>query len=55
MLIVRKDLVAERRRAGINISLDTLDPDKFHAVTRWGKFDKVMAGIDAAQEARRTH
>ena len=35
----------------INVSLDTLDPDKFRAVTRWGELDKVMAGIDAAQEA----
>jgi cyclic pyranopterin phosphate synthase len=35
----------------INVSLDTLDPDKFRAVTRWGDFDKVMAGIDAAQAA----
>ena len=35
----------------INVSLDTLDPEKFHAVTRWGHLDKVMAGIDAAQAA----
>lgn len=35
----------------VNVSLDTLDPDKFLAITRWGKFDKVMAGIDAAQAA----
>ncbi len=35
----------------INISLDTLDPDKFRAITRWGELDKVMAGIDAAQAA----
>jgi GTP 3',8-cyclase len=35
----------------INISLDTLDPDKFRAITRWGELDKVMAGIDAAQQA----
>ena len=35
----------------INVSLDTLDPDKFRAVTRWGDFDKVMAGIDAADAA----
>jgi len=35
----------------INVSLDTLDPDKFRAVTRWGDFDKVMAGIDAAVAA----
>jgi cyclic pyranopterin phosphate synthase len=35
----------------INISLDTLDPDKFAKITRWGKLDKVMRGIDAAQAA----
>ncbi|HEU5018736.1 MAG TPA: GTP 3',8-cyclase MoaA [Pseudolabrys sp.] len=35
----------------INVSLDTLDPDKFRAITRWGELDKVLAGIDAAQTA----
>ncbi len=35
----------------INVSLDTLDPDKFRAITRWGELDKVTAGIDAAQAA----
>ena len=35
----------------INVSLDTLDPHKFRAITRWGKLDKVMAGLDAAQAA----
>jgi GTP 3',8-cyclase len=35
----------------INISLDTLDPDKYRAITRWGDHAKTMAGIDAAQEA----
>ena len=33
----------------INISLDSLDPAKFEAITRTRSFDKVMAGIDAAQ------
>jgi GTP 3',8-cyclase len=33
----------------VNVSLDTLDPEKFRAVTRWGEIDKVLAGIDAAQ------
>jgi cyclic pyranopterin phosphate synthase len=33
----------------INVSLDTLDADKFRAITRWGELDKVLAGIDAAQ------
>ena len=35
----------------INVSLDTLDADKFKAITRWGKFDKVMGGIAAAKRA----
>jgi cyclic pyranopterin phosphate synthase len=35
----------------INVSMDTLDPDKFRAITRWGDLTKVMAGIDAAQAA----
>ena len=35
----------------INVSLDTLDPDKFHTITRWGNLAKVMDGIDAAQAA----
>ena len=35
----------------INVSLDTLDPHKFQAITRWGKFDKVLGGIAAAREA----
>jgi cyclic pyranopterin phosphate synthase len=33
----------------INVSLDTLDPDKFRAITRWGDLGKVLAGIGAAQ------
>ena len=35
----------------INVSLDTLDPEKFRRITRWGDFAKVMEGIDAAQAA----
>jgi len=35
----------------VNVSLDTLDPDKFRAITRWGDLDQVIAGIDAAQAA----
>jgi len=35
----------------INISLDTLNPEKFSAVTRWGDLNKVISGIDAAQAA----
>ncbi len=35
----------------INVSLDTLNPDKFREITRWGDFSRVMEGIDAAQAA----
>ena len=35
----------------INVSLDTLDADKFRTITRWGDLNKVLAGIDAAQAA----
>ncbi|NDQ56008.1 MAG: GTP 3',8-cyclase MoaA [Acidipila sp.] len=49
-------LVAERCHAliaagldRINISLDSLDPEKFERITRTRKFASVMAGIQAAQ------
>ena len=35
----------------INVSLDSLDPDRFRALTRIGDLGKVLAGIDAALEA----
>ncbi|MBC7051979.1 radical SAM protein, partial [Salmonella enterica subsp. enterica serovar Enteritidis] len=35
----------------INVSLDTLDADKFRAITRWGDIEKVLAGIEAARAA----
>jgi len=35
----------------INVSLDTLDAEKFRAITRWGSLDQVLSGIDAAQTA----
>ncbi|MDH3294917.1 MAG: GTP 3',8-cyclase MoaA [Acidimicrobiia bacterium] len=35
----------------INISLDTLDPDRFIELTRRDELDRVLAGIDAAVEA----
>jgi cyclic pyranopterin phosphate synthase len=45
---------AELARHGvkrINVSLDTLHPDRFRAITRWGDLDQVLAGIKAAQAA----
>ena len=35
----------------INVSVDTLNPVKFKAITRWGDLGKVMEGIHAAQKA----
>ncbi len=44
----------ELRAAGvtrINVSLDTLRPDRYQTLTRNGKIEKVLAGLDAAQAA----
>ncbi len=35
----------------VNISIDTLDAEKFRKVTRWGKIEDVWAGIHAAEAA----
>ncbi|KAA2316197.1 GTP 3',8-cyclase MoaA [Pseudooceanicola sediminis] len=35
----------------INVSLDTLDEEKFARVTRWGRLPQVLRGLDAAQAA----
>ncbi|MDC0736974.1 GTP 3',8-cyclase MoaA [Cognatishimia sp. SS12] len=35
----------------VNISLDTIDADKFAQITRWGRLENVLRGIDAAQKA----
>jgi GTP 3',8-cyclase len=35
----------------VNVSLDTLDRDRFRAITRRGQLDRVMAGIEAAKAA----
>jgi len=35
----------------VNISLDTLDPEKFRRITRTGELEDVLKGIDAAIDA----
>jgi cyclic pyranopterin phosphate synthase len=35
----------------INISLDTLDEQKFADITRWGRLPQVLKGIEAAKKA----
>ncbi len=45
---------ADLARAGlrrVNVSLDTLDPDRFRAVTRLGRLEDALAGIRAAADA----
>jgi cyclic pyranopterin phosphate synthase len=43
--------LAEAGLQRVNISLDTLDPEKFHRLTRWGKIEDVWNGIRAADAA----
>jgi len=35
----------------INVSLDTLDDEKFSSITRWGQLENVKAGLEAAKRA----
>lgn len=35
----------------LNVSIDTLDPEKFSEITRWGKLDNVLRGLKAADDA----
>lgn len=52
--VLLKPLAAPLRTAGlsrINVSLDTLDPVKFRAITRWGAIQDAWNGILAAEAA----
>ncbi len=44
-------LLADAGLRRLNVSLDTLNADRFRAITRRGRIEDVLAGIDAAQEA----
>ena len=49
-----KKFASELKAAGvrrINVSIDTLDPDKFRAITRWGDLKTVLEGLEAAEAA----
>lgn len=35
----------------LNVSLDTLDPERFREITRFGDLDKVLRGLEAAKKA----
>jgi cyclic pyranopterin phosphate synthase len=43
--------LAEAGLQRVNVSIDTLDPEKFHRLTRWGKLEDVWKGILAAEKA----
>lgn len=52
--ILLERLAEPLARAGlrrVNISIDTLDADKFRKMTRWGKVEDVWRGIHAAEKA----
>jgi cyclic pyranopterin phosphate synthase len=52
--VLMKQFAYELKEAGlhrVNISLDTIDPEKFTAITRNGNIIDVLEGINAAKEA----
>lgn len=52
--ILLKDQAVALKEAGlrrVNISLDTLDSEKYREITRGGSLEEAMAGIEAAVEA----
>jgi cyclic pyranopterin phosphate synthase len=52
--VLLSEMAGDLKEAGlsrVNISLDTLDPEQFTYITRVGKLDSTMRGIDAALEA----
>lgn len=52
--VLLKKLAQPLKDAGlerVNVSLDTLDPERFRRVTRWGSLEQVWEGILAAEQA----
>ncbi|MDQ7820055.1 MAG: GTP 3',8-cyclase MoaA [Armatimonadota bacterium] len=52
--LLLESLAEPLARAGlhrVNVSLDTLDPDRFARITRGGRLDRVLAGVAAAEAA----
>ncbi len=52
--ILLNDLAQPLAEAGlqrVNVSIDTLDAERFHRITRWGTLDQVWDGIEAAERA----
>jgi GTP 3',8-cyclase len=52
--ILLEKMAAELKQAGlkrINLSLDTLQPEKFSRITRGGKLETIWRGLEAAEKA----
>ena len=43
--------LAEAGLRRVNVSLDSLDPEKFRRITRWGNLQQVLDGLEAAAAA----
>jgi cyclic pyranopterin phosphate synthase len=52
LLVQHAQAMREAGLQRVNISLDTLRPERFHAITRLGRIEDVLAGIEAAHKAR---
>lgn len=55
--ILLPEMAWELKAAGVdrvNVSLDTLDPEKYRYITRTGRLEDALAGIQAAREAELT-
>ncbi len=50
-LAIHADALAACGVRRVNVSLDTLRPDRFKAITRWGDYGKVMEGVRTAKAA----
>ncbi len=52
--VLLRDLATPLAEAGltrVNVSVDTLNPERFHRITRWGRLEDVWAGVEAAEAA----
>jgi cyclic pyranopterin phosphate synthase len=50
-LPVHADALVKAGVKRVNISLDSLNPERFHELTRTGRLEKVLDGIEAARQA----
>jgi cyclic pyranopterin phosphate synthase len=52
--VLLRERIRDLRNAGlkrVNVSMDSLDPDRYRAITRGGELERVWGGIMAAMEA----